>query len=169
MKTFTKHLLLDLGVVLGNILLSIGIIALTGVVIYFFQGIADNELQMEHTVFLLMGALFIAINILLYKAVFKKHFKPVEDKNPSFYILLPIVLFVIWIAAFFLSLFFCVSFLFAAFVFAALSLAALILLTVAYCKHFKKFIGEAYYVYMISLYGVMIIPGFVVVLAIGLG
>lgn len=165
MKTFTKHLLLDFGVVFGNILLSLGIFGLTGVVIYFFQEIAENELQMEHTVFLLMGALFISINILLYKAVLKKHFKPAENKNLSFYILLPVILLVIWIAVFCLAAFW--HFLWM--LFPAVSLIALILLAAAYYGYFRRLVGESYYVYMTSFFGVTIIPGTVLLFAMGLG
>lgn len=165
MKTFTKHLLLDFGVVFGNILLSLGIFALANVAHKVFEGIVDNVIQMEHMLFLLMGALFIAINILLYKFVLKKHFKPAENKNPTFYMLFPVILLVIWIAAFFLAAF--RHFLWM--LFPAVSLTALTLLAAAYYGYFRRLVGESYYVYMTSFFGVTVIPGTVLLFAMGLG
>ncbi len=81
MKTFLKHLLLDFAIVFGNIFLSHGVIWLGNNVVNFLHGIVMNPIKMEHMTILLMCAMQILINILLYKTLLKKFFFHTKKKS----------------------------------------------------------------------------------------
>lgn len=163
MKTFLKHLLLDFAIVFGNIFLSHGVIWLGNNVVNFLHGIVMNPIKMEHMTILLMCAMQILINILLYKTLLKKFFFHAKKKKLTFYFLHPIIPYMIWIVVFNVSVFAGYTFSIETYIqllisFMPLILITLIPFTIAYCLCFGKYIGEAYYVYMLSLFGVTVIP-----------
>ena len=174
MKTFLKQLLLDFAIVFGNIFLSHGMIWLGNNVIMFLQRVVRNPIGMEWLTFLLMFALQISINILLYKTLLKKFFSSAEQKKPVLYWLLPITPYVIWAVAFRSSYsagytFSIETYLQILISFMPLILITLIPLVIAYCLCLYKYVGEAYYVYMLSFFGITVIPITILLCVITLG
>lgn len=168
MKTFLKHLLIDFAIVFGNIFLSHGAIWLGYNVIIFLQ------IKMEHLMILLMFALQISINILLYKTLFKKFFSFAEQKKLVFYLLLPITPYVIWAVVFRVSFLAGYTFSIETYLQLLISFMPLIPITliplvIAYCLCLYKYVGEAYYVYTLSFFGVTVIPITILLCAITLG
>lgn len=80
MKTFLKHLLLDLAIVFGNMFLSHGLFWLSFVVDNLFRSIGISFDKVEHLTLFILYALQILINILLYKKLLKKVFLPLNKK-----------------------------------------------------------------------------------------
>lgn len=159
MKTFLKHLTIDLVIVFGNTFLSYGLLFLWYIVVVLLQ------YEMQHLTLLLMCALQIAINILLYKTLLKKFYGPAEQKKPAFYLLLPILTAAVWVGVF--KLLEAVGYgfeldidyyLWALISFMPLNLFTLLPPAIAYCLYFRKRVGEAYFVYMLSVFGVAIFP-----------
>lgn len=174
MKTFTKHLLLDFVIVFGNIFLSHGIIWLGNTAVMFFQGIVERPLEMEHLTMILMCVLPIIINILLYKTLLKKVFLPAEHKKPALYVLLPVIPYIIWTVVFFVLEHAGYPFGIEPYIkllnsFLPLILITVIPVTIAYCLYFRKYVGEAYYVYVLSFFGVTVIPVTILLCAMTLG
>ncbi len=163
MKTFLKYLLIDFAAAIGNMLLSHGVIWLGNNMIMFLQGIVKNSIGMEHLTILLMFALQISINILLYKTLLKKIYSPPEQKNPLLYLLLPIIAIAIWICVFKLLLAIGYEFYFETYLGMLLSLLPLFLLvlflvSIVYNLFLKKYVGEAYYVYILSILCIITVP-----------
>ncbi|MDE6030285.1 MAG: hypothetical protein K2G32_01525 [Oscillospiraceae bacterium] len=159
MKTFLKHLTIDLVIVFGNTFLSYGLLFLWYIVVVLLQ------YEMQHLTLLLMCALQIAINILLYKTLLKKFYEPAEHKNPVLYLLLPIVTAAVGVGAF--KLLDIVGYEFDLnidyYLRALINYLPVVLLTllpplIAYRLCFKKSVGEAYCVNMLSVFGVAMFP-----------
>lgn len=174
MKTFLKHLLIDFTIVFGNIFLSHGMIWLGNNVIDFLHGIAMDPIKMDHLTILLMFALQISINILLYKTLLKKFFCSPNKKKPVFYLLLPITPYVIWTVVFQVS--FLAGYMFSIETYLQLLISfmplipiTLIPLVIAYCLCLYKYVGEAYYIYTLSFFGVTVIPITILLCVITLG
>lgn len=159
MKTFLKHLTIDLIIVFGNTFLSYGLLFLWYIVVVLLQ------YEMQHLTLLLMCALQIAINILLYKTLLKKFYEPAEQKNPVLYLLLPIVTAALGVGMF--RLLDAVGYEFDLNIYyylrALINYLPVVLLTllpplIAYRLCFKKRVGEAYSVYTLSIFGVAMFP-----------
>lgn len=165
MKNVLKHLSVDLAVVLGNTFLSYFMIWFWYILIILLQKINMGFDTMQHITLLFVCALQIAINILLYKTLLKKFFEPAERRNLFLYLALPIAVAVLWVGMFRLLdavdydfdcnldpyLGTLISFL-------PLVLLTLLLPLVVYRLGLKKRVGEAYCVYVLSVFGVLITP-----------
>lgn len=164
MKTALKHLSVDLAVVLGNTLLSYIMIPLWYILVVFFQNIGSHEV-MQVVTLVWVCALQIAINILLYKTLLKKFFEPAERQNPFLYMLLPIAVAALW------ELMLCllpavgydndlnIDFYPNAIIgFLPYVLLALPPPLIVCRLGLKKRVGEAYCVYVLSFFGVLMFP-----------
>lgn len=174
MKTFLKHLLPDFVIVFGNIFLSHGLFFAWDGIINFLQGSGIDSDIIQPFTLLIMCTLQISINILLYKTLLKKFFEPPEQKKPALYFLLPIIPYVIWTVAFRVSVIAGYTYGIETYIrllisFMPIILITLIPITIAYCLYFYKYIGEAYYVYMLSFFGVTVIPITITLCVITLG
>lgn len=164
MKAFTKHLWLYFAVIFGNIFLSHGVVWLGYAALGLFYGAVKNPLPYaDHLMILLMCVLPIAINILLYRTLLKKVLAPAERKKAALYFPLPVIPFLIWAAVFRVSALAGYPFGIETYIrllvsFLPLVLITLIPLVIAYCLYFYKYVGEAYFVYVLSFFGVTVIP-----------
>ncbi len=163
MKTFLKYLLIDFAAAIGNMLLSHGLFGLSFVVDDLFRSIGISSDIEEHLTLFILYALQISINILLYKTLLKKIYSPPEQKNPLLYLLLPIIAIAIWICVFKLLLAIGYEFYFETYLGMLLSLLPLFLLvlflvSIVYNLFLKKYVGEAYYVYILSILCVITVP-----------
>ncbi len=170
-----KHLLIDSAVVIGNIFLSHGLLFLC-VLLINACGSFEEYLFEHYQQLLLIAfcAVQIAVNIVLYKTLLKRHFMPAERKITALYFLLPVIGCALWIASFHLWDAMDFSCSLEAYwetltVFLPLILLTLIPLAVVYRLFFHKYIGEAYCVYLLSIFGVAIMPITITCLLIGTG
>lgn len=164
MKKALKNLSVDLAVVLGNTFLSYFMIWFWYILVVFFQSIGSSDIMQFITLFGVC-ALQISINILLYKTLLKKFFESAERKNPFLYLALPIAVAVLWVGMF--RLLDAVDYDFDCnldpYLGTLISFLPIVLLTllpplVVYRLGLKKRVGEAYCVYVLSVFGVLITP-----------
>ncbi len=163
MKTFLKRFMRGVVIVIGNMLLAYGLFELDSSIIGFLRDVGISSDKIQHLTLLIFCALQISINILLYKAFLKKFFEPAEQKNPVFYFLLPVIPYVILPVVLYASSFvgYTLSIetniqLFIGFL--PIVLSVFIPLAVAYYLYFYRYVGEAYFVYMLSVFCIMVIP-----------
>lgn len=163
MKTFLKHLSIDYATIIGNMFLSHGLFGLFIVVVNLFRSIGINFDIVEHLTLFTLYALQMLMNILLYKTLLKKVYSPPEQKNLLLYSILPIVVAVIWILVFKILLAVEYEFNFETYFGMLVSLLPLFLLTlisvsIVYYSFFKKYVGEVYYTYILSVMCVATVP-----------
>lgn len=169
-----KHLLIDSAVVIGNIFLSHGLFFACFLLIVAFGRLENPFEYYQQLLLIAFCAVQIAVNIVLYKTMLKRHFKPAERKITALYFLLPVIGCALWIASFHLWDAMDLSCSLEAYwetltVFLPLILLTLIPLAVIYRLFFHKYIGEAYCVYLLSIFGVAIMPITIIWLGIGIG
>lgn len=176
MKTALKYLSVDLAVMLGNTFLSCFMLWLWQILIYLLRKINMGFDTMQHIVLLFVCVLQISINILLYKTLLKKFFEPSERKNLLLYLLLPIAIVVLWVGMFWLLFFvnypidfYHMDFYQAPIVFLPLVLLTLLPPLIVYRLGLKKRVGEAYCIYMLGIFGVLISPLTFVYIGVGMG
>lgn len=169
MKTGFIHLLIDFAIVIGNIFLSHGLWFVCIQLIGF----------PEQLILIVLCAVQIAINVVLYKTLLKRFFKPADNKKPALYYVLPVIGCALGIGSF--QLFFYKlwdlldllpendSYLEYLKCYLPLTLLALILLAVIYRLFFHKYVGEGYCVYLLSIFGVAIAPVTFIYLVAGTG
>lgn len=168
MKKALKNLSVDLAVVLGNTFLSYFMIWFWYILVVFFQSIGSSDIMQFITLFGVC-ALQISINILLYKTLLKKFFEPAERKNPFLYLALPIAVAALWELMLWLlpavgyEFDINIDFYFNAIIsFLPLVLLTLLPPLIVYQLGFKKRVGEAYCVYVLGIFGVLMFPSTVV-------
>lgn len=159
-----KHLLIDSAVVIGNIFLSHGLLFLCVLLINACGSFEEYLFEYYQQLLLIaFCAVQIAVNIVLYKTLLKRHFKPAERKITTLYFLLIVIGCALWIGSFVLY----VELGFSSYLetyseilifFLPVFLLTLIPLAVIYRLFFRKYIGEAYCVYLLSTLGIVIIP-----------
>ncbi len=163
MKSFPKRLTRGVTIVIANILLAFGLFELAGGIIENLQDVGISSDKIQHLTLLIFCAVQISINILLYKKFLKKFLEPAEQKKPALYLLLPVISCVIWIIMLYVSMFAGYSFsietdiqLFLGFL--PIVLSVLIPISIAYYLYFYKYVGEAYFAYILSVFFIMVIP-----------
>lgn len=163
MKTFPKRLMRGITIVIANMLLAFGLFELASSIIGFLRDVGISSDKIQHLTLLILCALQISLNILLYKTFLKKYLEPAEQKKPALYLLLPVISCVIWIIMLYMSMFagyfFSIETDIQLFIgFLPIVLSVLIPIAIAYHLFFYKYVGEAYFVYMLSVFGVTVIP-----------
>lgn len=158
-----KHLLIDSAVVIGNIFLSHGLFFACFLLIVAFGRLENPFEYYQQLLLIAFCAVQIAVNIVLYKTMLKRHFKPAERKITALYFLLPVIGCALWISSFILYIemgfaSYLESYLEILVFFLPVILFTLITLAVIYRLFFRKYIGEAYCVYLLSTLGIAIIP-----------
>ena len=163
MKTFLKRLMRGNSIIIGNMLLAYGLLELYSSIIEFLRNVGKSSDKIQHLTLLILCALQISINILLYKAFLKNFFELAEQKKLAFYFLLPVIPYVIWPVMLYASNFVGYTLnietniqLFIGFL--PIVLSVLIPITIVYYLFFFKYVGEAYYIYMLSVFCIMVIP-----------
>lgn len=158
-----KHLFIDSAIVIGNIFLSHGLWFVYLQLINVCGRIENPFEYYQQLLLIAFCAVQIAVNIVLYKTLLKRHFKPAERKITTLYFLLIVIGCALWIGSFVLY----VELGFSSYLetyseilifFLPLILLTLIPLAVVYRLFFHKYTGEAYCVYLLSIFGVAIMP-----------
>lgn len=158
-----KHLFIDSAIVIGNIFLSHGLWFVYLQLINVCGRIENPFEYYQQLLLIAFCAVQIAVNIVLYKTMLKRHFKPAERKITALYFLLPVIGCALWISSFILYIemgfaSYLESYLEILVFFLPVILFTLITLAVIYRLFFRKYIGEAYCVYLLSTLGIVIIP-----------
>lgn len=179
MKTGFIHLLIDFAIVIGNIFLSHGLFFLFYQTVEIVGKFLSSFDYYQQLLLIIFCAVQIAINIVLYKTLLKRFFKPADNKKPALYYVLPVIGSALGIGSF--QLFFYKlwdvldllpendSYLDYLKCYLPLTLLALILLAVIYRLFFHKYVGEGYCVYLLSIFGVSIAPVTFIYLVAGTG
>lgn len=163
MKTFLKRLMRGVTIVIANMFLAYGLFELAGGIIQYLQDVGISSDKIQHLALLILCALQISINILLYKTLLKKFLESAPKKKPALYLLLPIISCMIWITMLYVSMFvgyfFSIETTFQLFIgFLPIVLSVLIPIAIAHYLYFYKYVGEAYFVYVFSAFFIMVIP-----------
>ncbi len=170
-----KHILINFGIVVGNIFLSHGLFFVMMYLIDVWDRFENPPMNYQQIILAALCAVQIAVNIILYKTLLKRHFDPLDQRKTGFYFLLPVIGLVLWNGSMFLVeeigdgldsdptyadvlIFFLPAF-----------LLTLIPLAVVYPLFFRKYVSEAYCTYMLSVLGVAIIPVTVIIILSGIG
>lgn len=163
MKTFLKHLPINFVVVIGNMFLSHGLFWLFHVAVELLPNDGISFDIAEYLTLFILYALQILINILLYKTLLKKIYSPPEQKSLPLYLLLPVIAAVILIFVFKLLLaigfeFYFETYLGMLFSLLPLFLPVLFLVSIVYHLFLKKYVGEIYYTYILSVLCISTVP-----------
>ena len=147
-----KRLLINSGIVIGNIFLSHALFVLP------FEFLNDGFVFT-----LTFCTVMIAVNIILYKIMLKRLFKPVENRKTALYFLLPAIGCALWIGSMVLIDIlglgsYLNTYLEILIFFLPVFLLTLIPLAVVYRLFFRKYVSEAYCTYLLSVLGIAIIP-----------
>lgn len=150
-----KRLLINSGIVIGNIFLSHALFILPFVLKFLNDGFAFA---------LTFCLVLIAVNIILYIKLLKRHFKPVENRKTALYFLMPLIGCALWMFSIFviarLGFVLCFDFGYAdilIFILPSL-LITLIPLAVGYQLFFRKYVSEKYCTYLLSVMGIAVLP-----------
>ncbi len=168
-----KHILINSGIVVGNIFLSHGLFFVSIYFINIWDRFENQPMNYQQIVFAALDAVQIAVNIILYKTVLKRHFNPPDQRKTGFYFLLPVIGIALWNGSMFLAAeiwdglnTYDPTYADVLIFFLPVFLLTLIPLAVVYRLFFLKYVGEAYCTYMLSVLGVAIIPiTFIIVLS----
>ncbi len=163
MKTFLKFMPINFAIIIGNVLLSHGLFGLSFFVDDLFRSIGISSDIVEHLTLFVLYALQILINILLYKTLLKKIYSPPEQKSLPLYLLLPVIAAAIWVLVFKILLAMGYEFDFETYLgmlvsFLPLFLLTIILVSIIFYLFLKKYVGEIYYAYILSVLGVISVP-----------
>lgn len=174
MASAVKRSVIGFCVAFGNMFLAHGIVfGLT--VLFDFLSNFGNTVRMQIPVILLY-ALQLALNIVLYFAVLKKQFEPVKERKPLFYFLLAVTAGAVWTGAYFifhaLLEFNIIEFDLAneaAYTGVLLGFLPMFLIftvafSVIYYTLFRKRVGELYYFYTLGISLAATIPAAVLIL-----
>lgn len=170
-----KRLLIKFGIVIGNIFLSYGLFFVWMGLCYLCRGLGDIFRGYQQFLLIVVCAVQIAVNVILYKKLLKRHFKPVEKRKTALYFLMPVIGCAFWIGSFALSTLLDLElwedspYIGYLIFFLPTLLLALIPLAVVYRIFFRKNVSEANCTYLLSVLGIAIIPVTFTVLMIGTG
>lgn len=161
--TSFKRILINSCIVVGNIFLSHGLFFVLMKLIDIWSRFENRPMHYQQMVLIALCAVQIAVNIILYKLLLKRYFKPIEQRKKGFYFLLPVIGIALWIGSMVLTMTVDFGFDIETYTgtlisFLPVILLTLILLAVVYRLFFYKYVGEAYCVYTLSVLGVLIIP-----------
>ncbi len=163
MKSFLKRLMRGVTIVIANMFLAYGLFELAGGIVKYLQNVGISSDKIQHLTLLILCVLQISVNILLYKTLLKKFLECASKKKPALYLLLPIISCMIWIIMFYVSMFVGYSFSietnFQLFIgFLPIVLSVLIPNSIAHYLYFYKYVSEAYFAYILSVFFIMVIP-----------
>lgn len=167
MASAVKRPVIGFCVAFGIMFLAHGIVfGLT--VLFDFLSNFGNTVRMQIPVILLY-ALQLALNIVLYFAVLKKRFEPVKDRKPLFYFLLAAIAGAVWTGAYFIFMTLAWFDIIELNVreanypemllgFLPMFLIFTIAFSVIYYTLFRKRVGELFYFYMLGILLIITIP-----------
>ncbi len=168
-----KHILINVGIVVGNIFLSHGLYFVDYYLIGVWDRFENRPMNYQQIILAALCAVQIAVNIILYKTLLKRHFAHPDQRKTGFYFLLPVIGLVLWNGSMFLAAeiwdglnTYDPTYAEVLIFFLPVFLLTLIPLAVVYRLFFRKYVGEVYCTYMLSVLGVAIIPiTFIIVLS----
>ena len=94
--TSFKNILINIGIIVGNIFLSHGLFFVSIYFINIWDRFENPPMNYQQIVLAAFGAVQIAVNIILYKTLLKRHFNPPDQRKTGFYFLLPVIGLVLW-------------------------------------------------------------------------